>query len=137
MAYSGSVSTLAASPISTFVRPYGPCTQVDIGLAARVDTRPRTPPSVGFVYLSFVILSLNHVEVTSTCKSGQYKRKIYKKQFFLYTSNHISTRFINITMPIFITPIFHYNVKLLGWGLELGLTPNASISRCRYQHVGI
>ena len=39
MAYSACVSTLAASPISTFVRPYGPCTQVDIGLAARVDTQ--------------------------------------------------------------------------------------------------
>ena len=33
------------------VRPYGPCTQVDIGLDARVDTRPRTPSSVGFVYI--------------------------------------------------------------------------------------
>ena len=38
MEYSADVSTLAASPTSTFVRPYGPCTQVDIGLAARVDT---------------------------------------------------------------------------------------------------
>ena len=47
----GLVSTLAASPISTFVRHYVPCTQVDIGLAARVDTRPHTPSSVGFVYL--------------------------------------------------------------------------------------
>ena len=38
MSYAAIVSTLAASPISTFVRPCGPCTQVDIGLAARVDT---------------------------------------------------------------------------------------------------
>ena len=51
MESSADVSTLAASPISTFVRHYVPCTQVDIGLAARVDTRPRTPSSVGFVYV--------------------------------------------------------------------------------------
>ena len=47
----GRVSTLTVSLISTFVRPYGPCTQVDIGLAARVDTRPRTTFSFGFVYI--------------------------------------------------------------------------------------
>ena len=48
----GRVSTRAASPISTFERPYGPSSQVDIGLAARVDTRPRTAFSFGFVYVS-------------------------------------------------------------------------------------
>ena len=58
MAYSGSVSTLAARPISTFVRPYGPCTQVDIGLAARIDTQPRMPSSVGFVYIWYMVLVL-------------------------------------------------------------------------------
>ena len=51
MGYSAGALPLAASPISTFVRHYVPCTQVDIGLAARVDTRPRTPSSVGFVYI--------------------------------------------------------------------------------------
>ena len=50
----GRVSTLAVSLISTFVRPYGPCTQVDIRLTARVDTRPSTPSSVGFVYVCTV-----------------------------------------------------------------------------------
>ena len=35
---------------------YVPCTQVDIGLAARVDTRTSTPSSVGFVYLFSILL---------------------------------------------------------------------------------
>ena len=56
----GRVSTLAASPISTFVRPYVPCTQVDIGLAARVDTRPCTPSSVGFVYVLTMVRDLTY-----------------------------------------------------------------------------
>ena len=47
----GLVSTLAARLISTFERPYGPSSQVDIRLAARVDTRPRTTSSVRFVYI--------------------------------------------------------------------------------------
>ena len=54
----GLVSTLAASLISTFERPYGPSSQVDIRLAARVDTRPRTTSSVGFVYLYGLIPDL-------------------------------------------------------------------------------
>ena len=58
MAYWACVSTLAGSPISTFVRPYGPCTQVDIGLPARVDTRPCTPSLVGFVYVPASTVSL-------------------------------------------------------------------------------
>ena len=37
--------------ISTFERPYGPSSQVDIQLIARVDTRPRTTSSFGFVYV--------------------------------------------------------------------------------------
>ena len=35
---------------------YVPCTQVDIGLAACVDTRPSTPSLVGFVYLFSILL---------------------------------------------------------------------------------
>ena len=50
----GCESTLAASSIATFVRPYGPCTQVDIELAARVATQPRTTSSFGFVYISII-----------------------------------------------------------------------------------
>ena len=44
--------SIDARPISTFERHYVPSSQVDIGLAARVDTRPRTPSLVGFVYIS-------------------------------------------------------------------------------------
>ena len=52
MEYSAEVSTLATSPISTLQRPYGPSSQVDIGLAAHVETLPHTPSLVGFVYVS-------------------------------------------------------------------------------------
>ena len=51
MESSADVTTLTVRLISTFVRPYGPSTQVDIGMAARIDTRLRTTSSVGFVYL--------------------------------------------------------------------------------------
>ena len=47
----GRLSTLVSGPILTLVRPYGPCTRVSIGPDTRVDNRPRTPSSVGFVYL--------------------------------------------------------------------------------------
>ena len=49
----GLVSTLATSPISTFQRAYGPSSQVDIGLVARVDTRPCMSYSFGFVYILY------------------------------------------------------------------------------------
>ena len=47
----GRVSAREASPISTFERPYGPSSQVNIGLASRADTGPSTPSTVGFVYI--------------------------------------------------------------------------------------
>ena len=49
----GRLSTLASSLILTFEQPYGPSSQVDIRLNARVDNRPRTPSSVGFVYVCY------------------------------------------------------------------------------------
>ena len=47
----GRSSTLASILISTFERPYGPSSQVDMRIDARVDNRPRTPSSDGFVYI--------------------------------------------------------------------------------------
>ena len=45
------VSTLVSGWVSAFGQPYGPCPQADTQPDTRVDTRPRTPFSVGLIYL--------------------------------------------------------------------------------------
>ena len=55
MSYSCRVSTLMSGSIRTFVRPYGPCTQVGIDPDTRVDTRPRPTSSFGFVYVCMFV----------------------------------------------------------------------------------
>ena len=51
----GLVSTLATRAISTFVRHCVPCTQVDIGLVACVDTRHHPTSSFGSVYIFHIL----------------------------------------------------------------------------------
>ena len=84
MESSADVSTLAASPISTFVRHYVPCTQVDIGLAARVDTRPRTPSSVGFVYVCMYVCMFIDIYIHMCVCVDIYITDIYNTRY-IYT----------------------------------------------------
>ena len=61
----GLVSTRAINLISTFVRPYGPCTQVDIGLVAPMEIRPRTTSSFGFVYVYIYIYIYMYIYINT------------------------------------------------------------------------
>ena len=45
------VSTLISGWVSAFGQPYGPCPQADTQPDTWVDTRPRTPFSVGLIYV--------------------------------------------------------------------------------------